>query len=1217
MQLKTKENIYLNIKIIVLKRVIYRNIYLKNITSLGLLFLVFSLIGACQNNPSKKQNSEKAVVTLKQEQVIISNKNLQFSELEATTIQLASLPKSKLNIKTTQTDLSEESFNDFTTKETEIEWAQTKIKFAKKLLSDPLKVKAGLPQMKQNASRSILSFNLDQGLPGMVVKCMLQDKYGFIWLGTDNGLCRFNGDYFEVYNTSNGGLSSSVILSLCEDKVGNIWVGSDGGGVMILNIISKELYHYGNDIVIKIKQDKDGNIHIANKSKGYVIIKGNALNLKNEIKYWQMNQLPINKTGLVRDFAFDKDGRTWLAMDAGVLILNKETANNDVQKCKQFIFKDHENKVYCIEQVRNQIWAGTKKYGLICLKSENSNFELKCINKSIGLSSNSILAIKYDDRENSLLIGTDGAGLDYLNLKSINNHKLYFNLTNYSLNEGLQNDEVCSILNDNQGRIWLGYYGGGGLSLLQSKGNEWIHLTKNTGLKSSTINHFYEDDDHNIWLGSSGAGCEIITPNFNYIDFNIKHGLSDNEINTIAGDDDGNIWIGTAYSGINIIDKNKKTIRYITEEDGLSSNSIKSIICINKKVWIGTENGLNCYDKIAHKLFQFKFTSNENDLPVFSIAKGKKNDIWFGTYGRGVYHLNEDKGNYSATHLSQNNGLPSDLIMSLYSRANGDLFIGTDGAGLIKLLNKKEINNKCEIRSITKANGLADNSVLSLTASKNTLYVGTGKGLSQLSLNDFSLSNIDKQQGLAALDFNNNASFADQQNRLWWGVGSVLSTMRPYFVLPYQSSCFITEIEINEKSVSETLSLIGGKKKELASSNKAPYALIDNLNFPFKYNHFTFHFTGMQIANNNKTEYQYLLEGIDTTFTYRVNENVADYRNLNPGKYTFKVRSKGYNGVWSNCDTINFTILPPWYKTYWAYTLYLILIIASIRLYFKWRLRYLKDQNIKLQKAVDEKTREIYVKNLAMKESIEYAKGLQESILQKPDSLKKLFPHSFLIYFPKDIVAGDFYWWHKRNDLIFITSADCTGHGVPGAMLNVVCINAINRAVIDEKLEDPGQILDRLIQLVAETFMHGDRKDGMDLSFCIYNEKDKTVKWAGANNPLWVIKNDKTVVELKADKQAIGGQDKTKTAKPFKTHNLQLAGGDSLYLFTDGFPDQFGGKKELPKGKKLKNKNLLEKILEINQLDMDQQDSVLSEFFITWRGEIEQTDDVCLIGLKI
>jgi len=1192
--------------------------YIKYVKHLCLIFLVVNIVTACQNKDIEGQNLHKSFIKFNQEKYTISNKQISFSKLKYSPIKLSSLPKSKLNIKTIQTDLSLANFNDYTSKETLIAWAETKLNFSKQILSSPLKVKAGLPLMKQNASRSILSFNLDQGLPGMVVKCMLQDQYGFLWLGTDNGLCRFNGDYFEVYNTSNGGLSSNVILSLCEDKAGNIWVGSDGGGVMILNLISKELYHYGNDIVIKIKQDKKGNIHIANRSKGYGIIDGATLNFNHEVKYWQINQMPVNENSLVRDFAFDKEGKTWLAMDAGILILNKIGSNNENQKCKQLIFKDDENKVYCIEQVGNEIWAGTKKYGLICLKSDKNDIDLKCINKSIGLSSNSILAIKYDDRENSLLIGTDGAGLDYLKLKSVNSHKPYFNLTNYSLNEGLQNDEVCSILNDTQGRIWIGYYGGGGLSLLQSKGNEWLHLSENLGLKSSTVNHFFEDDENNIWLGTSGSGCEIITPNFKSFNLSTKEGLSDQEINTIAGDMAGNIWIGTAYSGINILDKNKKTLRYISEDDGLSSNSIKNIVSDNQKVWIGTEKGLDYYDREKQQLFKLKFTNNESEIPVFSMIKGEKNDIWVGTYGNGVYRLMEnEEGNYDVLHLSQKNGLPSNLVMSLYHHNNGTLYIGTDGAGLVELKPLVYAINKYQIKSISEKNGLADNSVLSLTASKNTLYIGTGKGLTQLTLNDLSLSNIDKQQGLAALDFNNNASFTDKQGRLWWGIGSVLSTMRPYFALPHRSTCFITEVYVNDSSMNQILSINYDSKKLNELDKKAPYALHNNIKLPYHYNHFTFHFSGMQIANNNKTEYQYKLEGIDTSFTYRVNENVAEYRNLSPGKYIFKVSSKGYNGTWSDFDTLAFTISPPWYKTIWAYSFYLICFLGSIRFYFKWRLKYLKDQNLKLQKAVDEKTKEIYVKNVAMMESIEYAKGLQESILQKPESLKKLFPDSFLIYFPKDIVAGDFYWWHKRNDLIFITSADCTGHGVPGAMLNVVCINAINRAVIDEKLEDPGQILDRLIQLVAETFMHGDRKDGMDLSFCVYNEKDKTVKWAGANNPLWVIKNDKTVVELKADKQAIGGQDKTKTAKPFKTHNLQLAGGDSLYLFTDGFPDQFGGKKELPKGKKLKYKNLLEKILEINQLGMDQQDSVLSEFFITWRGEIEQTDDVCLIGLKI
>ncbi|MFN5793749.1 MAG: two-component regulator propeller domain-containing protein, partial [Bacteroidota bacterium] len=1086
--------------------------------------------------------------------------------------------------------------------------------FTKKELTAPSRVKAGLPQMKQNATRSILSFNLDQGLPGMVVKCMIQDKFGFLWIGTDNGLCRFNGDFFDIYNTSAGGLSSNVILSLTEDKSGNIWVGTDGGGLMILNFKKNELYHHGNDIVLKIKQDKTGKMHIANKNSGYVTIETSKLDSSQNVPCIQLKKLHNNSSSFVRDFAFDNNGQTWIAADEGVFII--ENFKNNA--CRKITFKNDENKVYCIEQVGSTIWAGTKMYGALCVYSFKDEFEIKSIGNKNGLSNNSVLSLNYDSTENTLLVGTDGSGLDYLKLKPQKNNTLLINNTNYNIEEGLQNTEVCSVINDSQGRIWIGYYGGGGLSLLQSKGNDWLHLSESVGLKSGAVNCFYEDDESNIWLASSGAGCEILTPNFYNFRITTNNGLSDNEINTITNDQQGNVWIGTAYSGINILDKHKKSIRYISENNGLSSNSIKYIFCSKNKTWIGTEKGLDYYDNATNQLFHVELSKKFKETPVFSIAEGKQNDIWIGTYGNGVYQLilNEN-GNYYASHINKTNGLSSDLIMSLYCHRNGTIYAGTDGAGLLQINSSNSNKNNYNIKSITTDSGLTDNSVLSLTACKNILYLGTGKGLTQLNLNNLDLQNLDKQQGLAALDFNNNAAYTNNQGQLWWGIGSVVSVMRPYFELTYKLPCYITSIDINDMPLNKILRANKKIKYKLNSQKKAPYALQDQMEFPYNLNHFTFHFSGTQIANNNKTQYQYILVGSDTAFTNRTNENFAEYRNLSPGEYQFKVRSKGYNGSWSNFDTLSFSILPPWYKSYWAYILYLILILFSTRLYFKWRLNFLKDQNKKLQIAVHEKTREINEKSLEMKKSIEYSKGLQESILQKPNSLQSLFADSFLIYLPKDIVAGDFYWWYKHNELIFITAADCTGHGVPGAMLNVICINALNKAIIDEEINDPGKILDRLIQLVGETFMHGDRKDGMDLSFCVFNEQNNKLLWAGANNPLWLIKNNGGFIELKPNKQAIGLPDPSKSIIPFTTHELVLENGDSLYMFTDGFADQFGGKKDLPKGKKLKYKPFLAQLIQLNNLNMLEQEKELKTFFETWKGKIDQTDDVCLIGIRI
>ncbi|MGZ4118913.1 MAG: PP2C family protein-serine/threonine phosphatase, partial [Bacteroidia bacterium] len=213
------------------------------------------------------------------------------------------------------------------------------------------------------------------------------------------------------------------------------------------------------------------------------------------------------------------------------------------------------------------------------------------------------------------------------------------------------------------------------------------------------------------------------------------------------------------------------------------------------------------------------------------------------------------------------------------------------------------------------------------------------------------------------------------------------------------------------------------------------------------------------------------------------------------------------------------------------------------------------------------------------------------------------------------IVAGDFYWMEVVNNIIFIAAGDCTGHGVPGAMVSVVCSNALNRAVLEFGISEPGKILDKTRELVLETFSRSDAdvKDGMDISLIsiakIPGSSAVTVKWAGANNPLWYVSN-KEPKEIKADKQAIG---KTENPYPFTTHTIQLQKGDILFLFTDGYADQFGG----DKGKKIKSKPLKEMLVSNSIYSSAEQKEKLEVAFREWKGNIEQVDDVCIIGIRI
>jgi serine phosphatase RsbU (regulator of sigma subunit) len=259
-------------------------------------------------------------------------------------------------------------------------------------------------------------------------------------------------------------------------------------------------------------------------------------------------------------------------------------------------------------------------------------------------------------------------------------------------------------------------------------------------------------------------------------------------------------------------------------------------------------------------------------------------------------------------------------------------------------------------------------------------------------------------------------------------------------------------------------------------------------------------------------------------------------------------------------------------------------------------------QEIQYQKLiVDEKSQEIT-------DSIQYAKRIQSAILPSSKVIDEFLKDSFVLYKPKDIVAGDFYWLEAKEDRILFAAADCTGHGVPGAMVSVVCNNALNRSVREHGLTDPGEILDKTREIVIQEFEKSEDEvmDGMDIAICsLIGNK---LEYAGAHNPLWIVRNG-ILLETKANKQPIGKFD---NLLPYTTHSFVLEKGDTIYIFSDGYSDQFGGEK----GKKYKSGNFKKFLLSIQENSMDKQLAMLNEEFEKWRGSIEQIDDVCVIGIR-
>lgn len=280
----------------------------------------------------------------------------------------------------------------------------------------------------------------------------------------------------------------------------------------------------------------------------------------------------------------------------------------------------------------------------------------------------------------------------------------------------------------------------------------------------------------------------------------------------------------------------------------------------------------------------------------------------------------------------------------------------------------------------------------------------------------------------------------------------------------------------------------------------------------------------------------------------------------------------------------------------------ILIVFFSLLLFKRWK------QAQSQKQIIEEKNKLVERKNEEILDSITYAKRIQTAILPSMQLLNELIPNQFVLYLPKDIVAGDFYWLEKSNDKLFFAVADCTGHGVPGAMMSVVCHNALNRAVREFGLTEPGEILDKARDIiVSELAKNTDAvSDGMDISLCVLQQGSNTIKWAGAYNPLWIYRiNTHEIEEWKPNKQPIGVSG---TNLPFTTHSITVNKNDRIYLFTDGFADQFGGEK----GKKLMKKSFRELLLRTSVLTTEEQKMELEQFYWNWKGGLDQVDDVCV-----
>lgn len=296
-------------------------------------------------------------------------------------------------------------------------------------------------------------------------------------------------------------------------------------------------------------------------------------------------------------------------------------------------------------------------------------------------------------------------------------------------------------------------------------------------------------------------------------------------------------------------------------------------------------------------------------------------------------------------------------------------------------------------------------------------------------------------------------------------------------------------------------------------------------------------------------------------------------------------------------------------KIFLSFVVIILIIIIIFSYFLLKRYRITREQNNIIEAQKDE----VELKNKEIKDSINYASSIQQSLLPPKELKYKLFPNAFVLFQPKDIVSGDFYWFGEKNGKRIIAAVDCTGHGVPGSLMSMIGNNFLNELIEQKGITKPAELLNELKFKIINALKQSETthsRDGMDAALLTFNADNSKVEFAGANNPLWIIRNNE-LIEYNGDKQPVGFY--VQPHKSFSNHTIDLVKGDTLYIFTDGYSDQFGG----PKGKKFKYATLKSLLISISNKPVEEQEQLLINSFNSWKGELEQVDDVLLIGIKI
>jgi serine phosphatase RsbU (regulator of sigma subunit) len=791
-----------------------------------------------------------------------------------------------------------------------------------------------------------------------------------------------------------------------------------------------------------------------------------------------------------------------------------------------------------------------------------------------------------------------------------------------------------------------------GVILVDSAGKIRSVINKEYGLTDNDVRQVISDRSGNLWLATNNglSMVEISSPLSFYSDIS---GLP------------GTVTSIFRYNGLLYAGTNAGLFRQVRDKPFFENASlplpVRSLAEAGNSLFIGTDNGLlrmkansavRAGDKDSYALYyspslNLLFSGGSGGLSVFrpdgsplkrdlaginddiiglageNFPAGDSIKIWIGTRYNGIIRLIVRK-DLSCVHegFTVNDGLPGGPVTPFSLESNivfgtsEGLFAFTDESSVKKSLPDSLKNNRDFTRGYfvpfalpgeytgKSVTALIKNAgKIWLSSDNHPAYIDTGK--------DFKYTH----QPFDGIDAGRiEVIYPEKNGMAWFGTTDGLiryeETSKDYNI---DFECLVRKVKLTDNDSI----VFAGTYTDQTSFYKPV--------LPFNNNSVRIEFSAPFFEYPGKIRYAWRLN--DSKWSQWKNENFSEFTDLREGKYIFTVKAVNVYGKESRPSVYEFRILPPWYRSVPAFIVYAVLGIALIWL-IAWANSYrLKRENIKLEGIVADRTSEVVrqkneiveknkvleVQKKEIEDSIRYAGRIQKAVIPDENHCLNILPESFIFFRPLNIVSGDFYWIGTVENKIIFTAADCTGHGVPGAFMSMLGVAFLNEIVNKDHITQPDIILNNLRTKVIQALQHkgsdGEAKDGMDISMVCIDNKAGMLQYAGAYNPLIMIR-DGEIREFAGDKMPVGTHERM---DPFSRHEIAIRKGDVLYLASDGYEDQFGG----PDGKKLKAKKFKQLLLEIHKIPMNQQKVILEKHFEEWRGELRQVDDVIVAGISV